>query len=133
MEEFVICSRGDGIAFDGLRKLKIKTIILSTEKNKVVSARAKKLQIEAIQNKKDTLMQLMDKLNVNKHEVIFVGNDINDINAMRLCALTFCPSDSHLLVKNIAKVILKSKGGEDIMREILEVYFKIDLYELLYN
>ena len=49
-EEFVSCSRGDGVAFDALRKMQIQTIILSTEKNKVVSTRAKKLQVQAIQN-----------------------------------------------------------------------------------
>lgn len=134
-EEFASCSRGDGIAFNGLRKLNIKTIILSTEKNKIVSARAEKLQVEAIQgidNKKDKLLELMQKYGLDKNEVFFVGNDINDINAMMLCDLSFCPSDSHPLVQNIAKVILSSKGGDDVMREILENHFKINLYELLY-
>ena len=46
-KEFVSCSRGDGLAFDVLRKLKKPAYILSTEKNTVVSARAKKLQISA--------------------------------------------------------------------------------------
>ena len=46
-EEFVSCSRADGIAFDALKVLKVQTIILSTEKNKVVSSRAKKLQVES--------------------------------------------------------------------------------------
>ena len=134
-EEFVSCSRGDGLAFDALRKLGVKVIILSTEKNKVVSARAKKLQIEAIQgidNKKSTLLELMKKNQLSKNEVIFIGNDINDINAMLLCDISICPSDSHQLVKEKAKVVLKSKGGESIMREVLEEHFKIDIYKLLY-
>jgi 3-deoxy-D-manno-octulosonate 8-phosphate phosphatase (KDO 8-P phosphatase) len=134
-EEFVSCSRGDGLAFDALKKLKVKTIILSTEKNKVVSSRAKKLQVDAIQNisnKKDKLSELINKYQLSKDEVMFVGNDINDINAMSLCGLTFCPSDSHELVKQVAKVVLEAKGGDEIMREILEKYFKINLYKLLY-
>jgi 3-deoxy-D-manno-octulosonate 8-phosphate phosphatase (KDO 8-P phosphatase) len=134
-EEFVSCSRGDGIAFDALRKLEIETIILSTEKNKVVSSRAKKLQIKAIQgvsDKKDELLGLIKGSQLNKDEVMFVGNDINDINAMSLCGLTFCPSDSHELVKRAAKTTLETKGGDGIMREILEKHFKINLYKLLY-
>ena len=135
-EEFVSCSRGDGLAFDALRKLKVKTIILSTEKNKVVTSRANKLQVECIQgveNKKNKLMALIKKYKLDRDEVIFVGNDINDISAMSLCGLTFCPSDSHEQVKNIAEVVLRTKGGEGVIREILEIYFKLNLYELLYN
>ena len=134
-EEFVSCSRGDGIAFDALRKLEIETIILSTERNKVVSSRAKKLQIKAIQgvsDKKDELLRLIKGSQLNKDEVMFVGNDINDINAMSLCGLTFCPSDSHELVKLTAKTTLETKGGDGIMREILEKHFKINLYKFLY-
>ena len=135
-EEFVSCSRGDGLAFDALRKLKVKTIILSTEKNKVITSRANKLQVECIQgieNKKNKLMALIQKYKLDRDEVIFVGNDINDISAMSLCGLTFCPSDSHEQVKNIAEVVLRTKGGEGVVREILEMYFKLNLYELLYT
>jgi 3-deoxy-D-manno-octulosonate 8-phosphate phosphatase (KDO 8-P phosphatase) len=135
-EEFVSCSRADGLAFDALRILKVQTIILSTEKNKVVSSRAKKLQVECFQgikNKKDKLIELIKKYKLNKSEVLFVGNDINDISAMSLCELTFCPSDSHEAVKNIAKVVLRTKGGEGVVREILETHFKLDLFKLLYT
>ena len=135
-EEFVSCSRGDGIAFDVLRELQVKVIILSTERNKVVSARARKLQVEVIQNvanKKNKLMELIEQFQLNKDEVVFVGNDINDINAMSLCDITFCPNDSHELVKKIAKVILNAKGGNDVMREILEKHFEVDSYKVLYG
>ncbi len=135
-EEFVICSRADGLAFDALRILKLKTIILSTEKSKVVSSRAKKLQVECIQgiaNKKDKLMRLIKKYKLDRGEVLFVGNDINDINAMSLCELTFCPNDSHEKVKKIAKVVLKTNGGEGVMREILETCFQLDLHKVLFS
>ena len=61
-KESVTCSRADGLAFDVLRKLNIPAYILSTEKNLVVSERAKKLKIEAIQsisNKSETLIELV--------------------------------------------------------------------------
>ena len=135
-EEFVSCSRGDGLAFEALRQLNIQTIILSTEKNRVVSARAHKLQIESFQglaNKQDKLQEIINEKQLKKDEIVFIGNDINDINAMLICDITFCPSDSHKLVKDLAKVILESKGGCDIMREVLEKHFKIDLYKFLYT
>ena len=135
-EEFVSCSRGDGLAFDALRKLQVKVVILSTEKNKVVESRAKKLNVEAIHglnNKKEALKKLMDSLQLNKDEAIFIGNDVNDIGAMSLCEVSFCPKDSHSLVLQRSSIVLESKGGDEIMREILEKYFKIDIYKLLYG
>jgi 3-deoxy-D-manno-octulosonate 8-phosphate phosphatase (KDO 8-P phosphatase) len=135
-EEFVSCSRGDGLAFDALRKLNIQTIILSTEKNKVVSARAKKLKIEAIQavkNKKDALLEILNQNQLAKDEVVFIGNDVNDINAMLLCGVTFCPIDAHQLVQETAMTILNSRGGDDVMREVLEKHFEINFYKLLYT
>jgi 3-deoxy-D-manno-octulosonate 8-phosphate phosphatase (KDO 8-P phosphatase) len=135
-EEFVSCSRGDGIAFDALRKLQIETIILSTESNKVVSSRAKKLQVEAIQNianKRDKLLEIIEQRQLNKDEVIFVGNDVNDIDAMTMCDISFCPSDSHYLVKNTARIVLDAKGGNEIMREIIEKHFSVNIYVLLYS
>ena len=109
---------------------------MSTEKNKVVSSRAKKLQVECIQgieNKKDKLMELIKKYKLDKDEILYVGNDINDISAMSLCELTFCPIDSHEAVKSVVKVVLKTKGGEGVVREILETHFKLDLYKILYT
>ena len=62
--EFVSCHRGDGLAFNVLNTIGIKTFIISSEKNKVVSARAKKLEIQVIQgveNKVNTLIALEKK------------------------------------------------------------------------
>ena len=52
---------------------------------------------------------------------------------MSLCEITFCPNDSHELVKKTAKVILSAKGGDDVMREILEKHFEVDSYKILYG
>jgi len=135
-EEFVECSRADGLAFDTLRMLQMNIIILSTEANKVVSSRADKLKVKAIQgvgNKKDVLSDIMRDQDLNKNEVVFVGNDVNDIDAMHLCGLTFCPSDAHALVKQKAKKVLKSIGGNGVMREIVEEHFELNIYNILFN
>ena len=64
-KESVRCSRSDGLAFDALRKLKIPTYILSTEMNKIVSSRAKKLKSPVFQglgNKSNTLKMIIKKI-----------------------------------------------------------------------
>ena len=135
-EEQVRLSRSDGLAFDALRKLKKLCFIVSTEKNKVVSQRARKLRIYVKQNVKDkklTIETLAKKNKIDLRSCVYVGNDINDFSAMKLCGIKMCPSDSHQKIKSISNFILKAKGGEGVIREIVEKIFRINLLSLLYN
>jgi 3-deoxy-D-manno-octulosonate 8-phosphate phosphatase (KDO 8-P phosphatase) len=134
--EWVSCSRADGLAFDVLRKLKKPAFILSTEKNPVVSARAKKLKVQALQgvaNKVDALVTLAEAHNFNIKKILYVGNDLNDYRVMQLCGYTICPADSHDKIKHLSTVTLKSNGGDGIVREILEDVLGLNFIEILYT
>ena len=134
-QEWVKCSRSDGLAFDVLKKLNKSVFILSTEKNNVVSARAKKLKvpvIQAISNKLDAIDIITNQGSISLDRVLYVGNDLNDFNIMNLCGYTACPSDSHVSILQISQFILKSKGGNGVAREIVEDIFDLDLLEILY-
>ena len=66
--EFVSCSRGDGLAFDVLRKIKKPVFILSTEENSVVTTRGDKLKVPVIQgvkNKVTAIKSLAESNNFN--------------------------------------------------------------------
>jgi 3-deoxy-D-manno-octulosonate 8-phosphate phosphatase (KDO 8-P phosphatase) len=133
--EFVTCSRADGLAFAALRKLDKAIYILSTEKNLVVSARAKKLKIPVIQginNKYIEIQKLAKKENYDLNRAIYIGNDLNDYRAMELCGYSACPSDSHVSIKEISTFMLESKGGEGVVRELLENFMRLDILNLLY-
>ena len=133
--ESVSCSRADGLAFDVLRKLKKPVYIISTEKNPVVTARAEKLKIPVLQginSKMKSIQDLADRKRFNLKNILYVGNDVNDYHAMQLCGYTACPSDSHQSIRNIADLTLSSKGGDGVVRELLEEYFNIDFLNLLY-
>jgi 3-deoxy-D-manno-octulosonate 8-phosphate phosphatase (KDO 8-P phosphatase) len=135
-EEWVKCSRSDGLAFDVLRKLSKFVFILSTEKNKVVSERAKKLKVEVIQsidNKLEAINFIMKQSNSSLDRTLYIGNDLNDYNIMKLCAHTACPSDSHVLIKDISKFVLNSRGGDGVAREIIEVVFGLNIIKILYQ
>jgi YrbI family 3-deoxy-D-manno-octulosonate 8-phosphate phosphatase len=135
-EEFVSCSRSDGLAFDALRELNKPAYILSTEINPVVTARANKLKINAIQgisNKATALQSLSENENFDLKKIVYVGNDLNDYNAMCISGFSMCPSDSHIRIREIADIILKNRGGDGIVRELVEDVFKIDLLKILYS
>ena len=135
-EEFVRCSRADGLAFDALRRLNFRTLILSTETNTVVEARARKLNVRVIQgvrNKLDTLQDVCRDEVLSIDKILFIGNDINDLDVMRACGYSVCPSDSHPMVKDIADQVLSQKGGDAVARELVEKILEIDIYETLYS
>jgi YrbI family 3-deoxy-D-manno-octulosonate 8-phosphate phosphatase len=133
--ESVLCNRGDGLAFDVLRKLKIPTYILSTETNSVVTQRAKKLKTPVIQgasNKLDTLSKLCSKEHYDINKVLFTGNDLNDYHVMKACGYSACPSDSHPKIIQISSYVLSSAGGSGVVRELIDEIFNLDFIKILY-
>jgi len=133
--EWVSCSRSDGLAFDLLRQLDKPAYILSTEKNPVVSARAAKLKITALQgvtNKVNAIQKLATEKGYDLKKVCYIGNDLNDYRVMRQCGMTACPSDSHPRIKQLSAINLNTPGGQGIVRELLEDVFNIDLITILY-
>ena len=134
-QEWVKCSRSDGLAFDVLRKLKKSIFILSSEKNNVVSARAKKLKVEVIQsvdNKLDAIDIITKNGSRNLDRVLYIGNDLNDFNIMKLCGYNACPSDSHISIQNISQFVLNARGGDGVIRELVEDIFCLNMLEILY-
>jgi 3-deoxy-D-manno-octulosonate 8-phosphate phosphatase (KDO 8-P phosphatase) len=133
--ESVAFSRADGLAFNALHKLKVKTVIMSTEANKVVDQRGKKLKVDVLQNvtcKKSALQSLIEDHNLRAKDVVYVGNDVNDFHAMIMCGTSFCPNDAHQLIKKNATFSLSTNGGHGVIREILETHFNINLLKTLY-
>jgi len=133
--ESVRCDRADGLAFDMLRRFirhndwDLDYFILSTERSKVVSARAKKLLIPCHQEVRDKAAHIGKYLNKNnKHGagLIYVGNDLNDLKVMKISGYSIAPSDAHPLIKQRADLVLPSKGGEGFVREIIERIIGLD-------
>tara|TARA_B100001057_G_scaffold491108_1_gene580682 strand:- start:665 stop:1165 length:501 start_codon:yes stop_codon:yes gene_type:complete len=132
--EWVSCNRSDGLAFDVLKKFKKHTYIISTEKNKVVAARAKKLKIPVLFGVQDKC-EILKKLSLNKKfnldRTLYVGNDLNDYEALKLCGYSACPSDSHKKIKKISTFKLDSKGGFGVARELLEEILRLDFLKFI--
>ncbi len=128
--ESVLLNRSDGLAVQILKKNNIKILVVSTESNIVVSKRCKKIMVEChqgIENKEIFIKDYLSNQNLNKENCIYIGNDLNDYSAMNIFENTFCPSDSHKLIKSIAKKTLECKGGDGVLMEIIENIDGIDL------
>jgi YrbI family 3-deoxy-D-manno-octulosonate 8-phosphate phosphatase len=121
--EAVRCNRADGLGFNILREKKVPVFILSTEKNEVVRYRAEKLKLPVIQNAKDkakALKNLADEHGYNLNKLMFVGNDLNDLSAMQIVTYPIAVADAHPSIINISWKVLSSKGGDGVVREIIE-------------
>ena len=122
--EMVQVSRADGLGVSEIIKLGIQQIIMSTEVNPVVTQRAIKLKIPCLQgldNKKDTLLGYSKKNDIDLKNVAYVGNDINDKDAMAIVGFTFCPADAHKTIKEISDHVFKRNGGDGVIRELLDL------------
>ena len=122
--EMVQVNRADGLGISELKKLGLEQIIISTEKNPVVSVRANKLDITCLQgigNKKYALTEYCQKNDIDLKKVAYVGNDINDKDAMAIAGFSFCPADAHETIKEISDHVLKRNGGDGVIREIFDI------------
>ena len=124
--EGVFFNRSDGMAISKFKKQGIPQLILTTEKNNVVDKRAAKLGIPLIkgsQNKRSAVLAYCKKLGIAARGILYVGNDINDLEAMKLVGYPVCPADAAAEVKAVSRIILKSKGGHGVARELLKYIF----------
>jgi 3-deoxy-D-manno-octulosonate 8-phosphate phosphatase (KDO 8-P phosphatase) len=123
-KESVRVNRGDGLAVSLFRKKGIRQIILSTETNSVVQRRAEKLKIENynnVENKKDFLLTFVKDHKVSLNKVLYLGNDINDLEAMKIVGIPVCPNDAFPEIKAISKIVLEKDGGFGVVRNLYDL------------
>jgi 3-deoxy-D-manno-octulosonate 8-phosphate phosphatase (KDO 8-P phosphatase) len=126
--EAVRCWRGDGIGLTAIKKLGIKVSVLSKETNPVVTKRCEKLKIDCTQacdDKEAAIYKLIASENINLDEVAYIGNDTNDIPALKMVGLPIVVADSHQAVMKYAKYITQAKGGCGAVREVCDVLTNI--------
>ncbi|MCG2686748.1 HAD-IIIA family hydrolase [Candidatus Parcubacteria bacterium] len=129
-KESVRCSRRDGLGIAMLKKNDINVIVISKEKNPVVSVRCKKLNIkcwQAVEDsnaKLDILKKVASDMDLSLDDMAYVGDDLNDEEALRNVGLAITVQDGHEKIKKVCHYITKAKGGEHAVREICEEILK---------
>jgi N-acylneuraminate cytidylyltransferase len=122
--EMVAANRRDGMGLAALRKEGISAIVLSTEVNPVVAARCAKLQLPVTQGVSDkayALLNLLEELQVNPQNVIYLGNDINDAPCFSLVGCAVVVADAHPSIIDQADLVLDNKGGHGAVRELCDL------------
>ncbi|WP_206507205.1 acylneuraminate cytidylyltransferase [Streptomyces chrestomyceticus] len=119
--EMVAVHRGDGLGIAALRKAELKLLILSTEVNPVVAARAKKLRLPVLHgiDRKDlALKQWCEEQGIAPERVLYVGNDVNDLPCFGLVGWPVAVAGAHDVVRGAARAVTSTPGGSGAIREI---------------
>ncbi|MEW1643139.1 MULTISPECIES: N-acylneuraminate cytidylyltransferase [unclassified Streptomyces] len=119
--EFVSVHRGDGLGIAALRKSGLKMLILSSEQNPVVAARARKLQLPVLHgiDRKDlALKQWCEEQGIAPERVLYVGNDVNDLPCFALVGWPVAVASAHDVVRGAARAVTTVAGGDGAVREI---------------
>jgi 3-deoxy-D-manno-octulosonate 8-phosphate phosphatase (KDO 8-P phosphatase) len=123
--EAVRCWRSDGLGLAKLPGLGIEAMILSTETNPVVAARAAKLKLPCIQGQADkgaALEGILADKGVAAEDAAYVGNDINDADCLRRVGLPITVADAHADVASLAAYRTTATGGRGAVREICDLF-----------
>jgi YrbI family 3-deoxy-D-manno-octulosonate 8-phosphate phosphatase len=123
-EELKKFSIKDGMGIELLRRGGLEAAILTSESSPIVTARARKLQIQHVimgsRNKKKDIEELTEQLSLKLENVAYIGDDVNDIEPMKVVGISACPSDSNGYVRHISDFVCERKGGDGAVRELIE-------------
>ena len=123
--ERVASSRGDSMGIRLVREaLPIDFMVISTETNPVVTARCRKLNLEVFQginDKPSVLKEALRVKNIPPEEVVFIGNDVNDVACFDLVGYAVCPADAEPSVQRRADLVLTRRGGKGAVRDFCDL------------
>jgi N-acylneuraminate cytidylyltransferase len=127
--ETVAAYRSDSVRVKDLRAIGIELMILSSEPNRVVEARARKMGVEAIHGialdeKGRVMREVLEQKNIKAENVVFVGNDINDLPCFEVAGWAVAVADAYPEVIRAADHVLSKAGGHGALRELCDLLLK---------
>jgi 3-deoxy-D-manno-octulosonate 8-phosphate phosphatase (KDO 8-P phosphatase) len=128
--ETVRCCRSDGLGLDRLRKVNVQIVIISTEKNSVVSVRASKLKIRCIHGVEDKaaeILKICTEAKIAPVYTMFVGNDINDIPAFKSVGMPVGVNDAYPEIIPHIIFATNNRGGYGAVRELCDMIYHAKL------
>ena len=118
----------DAAGFFCAHHVNIKTIILTGRECMATARRAKELDVDILQqnirNKVEWLKKYMETEGIMREEIAYIGDDLNDLNAMKLVGYVGCPKDAFPEIKEIANYVSTVPGGKGAVRNFVEHILK---------
>lgn len=118
----------DGLGIEMALKNGLIIAWITGRKSKIVEKRAKELNVKElyqnVEDKLNHLHHLIKKYNLKFSEVAYIGDDVNDLQAMNICGFSFAVYNAQKVVKDKADYICKNSGGNGAVREAINLILK---------
>mgnify|MGYP003176933237 FL=1 len=115
----------DGMGFALLRQKGIITGIITSENVDLNRRRAEKLKLDILEagckDKVAAVKRICQERSIDLSNVCYIGDDVNDLEVIKMVGIGCCPADAMPEVKEAAKYVAKAKGGEGVIREVVEL------------
>lgn len=115
----------DGMGIKLLQKAGLITAIVTQERTKLVARRAEKLTIpelhQGVMDKLSVIRGMADRYGLSLGQVAYIGDDVNDLEALKAVGFSAAPADAMPVVKAAVNYVCEKKGGEGAVREIIEI------------
>jgi N-acylneuraminate cytidylyltransferase len=127
--EFVAAYRSDSIGVQLLREVGVEVMILSSEPNRVVEARAQKMGVQVIHgvgnhDKGRVMREILEQKNIQADHVVYVGNDLNDLPCFEVAGWSVAVADAYPELIRAADHVLEKPGGYGALRELCNLILK---------
>lgn len=122
--ESVAVNRADGLGLARLAKSGVEVLVLSTEENRVVEARCRKLKLrfaQGVADKRKVLAGWISERGLKAAQVVYVGNDVNDADCFELAGTGVAVADAWPEILERADWVLERKGGYGAVREVCDL------------
>ena len=120
----------DGYALQAAIKAEYKIMVLSGSNSEPVLLRLQKLGLTHIfmnvKNKKQFLLDFLQKNNISNEEILYMGDDMPDMECMKIAGVAACPLDAVPDIRAIAAYISPSAGGKGCVRDVIEKVMKLN-------
>lgn len=121
----------DGMGLKLLQKAGLITAIVTQERTKLVARRAEKLAIpelhQGVMDKLPVIRAMADRYGVTLAQVAYIGDDVNDLEALMAVGFSASPADGMPQVRAAVDYVCEKKGGEGAVREIVEMILEAQI------
>jgi len=136
--ESVSCSRKDGLGVLMLKRHQIEFVVISKETNRVVLERCNKIgarcfhKVSDSTGKLEILRRLVDESGLAAENVLYMGDDVNDRACLEFAGVAVTVADGHKSLLSICDYVTKGRGGEHVIREVVEMLLQAKGYAIVY-
>jgi 3-deoxy-D-manno-octulosonate 8-phosphate phosphatase (KDO 8-P phosphatase) len=120
----------DGMGAVLLKENGLEVGILSSDKSEIATARGKRLNLElvyyGVKDKRQVLDEICFLRNVKMENLAFIGDDVNDVEALKAVGLSACPKDAVESIGSIVDYVCQKEGGRGAFRELADLILNVE-------